>query len=376
MNELIKYVRDVRREFHKIPEPAYKEYRTTELIREKLAELGLELRSFKVVETGGYCDIGNPDEMIVFRADIDGLPIVESEKNRLVSENKGFMHACGHDYHISFGIGLAKAFAKRSCKRGLKIIFQPAEESPDSGGEHISKELDYSVLKKILAVHVSPYIEKGVIKVKPGAMCASSSLVRISIIGPGGHTSAPEKTRDLIYIACNFVANLNEYLRKSVDPQSVFTLAFGKIRGGESHNVIPDRVQLSGSLRTLDENIHKSIEKKIGEFASSFGNLYGIKIEVDIPTYCPPVINSRELFAELNTYCEKSNYPVSLNIEEKAFMGADDFSFYCRFIPGLYMMVGGRYKGELHSPELELDEELIDSTFPFIVGFIDYLLNK
>lgn len=376
MDEVIKYIKDIRREFHKVPEPAYKEYRTTELIREKLEKLGLELKSFNLVKTGGYCDIGSSEEMIAFRADIDGLPILESEKNRVVSENEGFMHACGHDYHISFGIGLAKVFANRKSKRGLKIIFQPAEESPDSGGEYVSKELDYSVLKKILAVHVSPYFRKGVIKVKPGAMCASSSLVRIDVIGPGGHTSAPEKAKDLIYVACSFATNLNEYLRKSIDSQSVFSLVFGKIKGGKSHNVIPDRVQLSGSLRTLDEGVHRSIEEKMKEFASRFGNLYGVEIKADIPTYCPPVINSEELFAELNAYYRESAYPVSLNTEEKAFMGADDFSFYSRVIPGLYMMVGGKYKGELHSPELELDEELIDSAFPFVAGFIDYLLNK
>ncbi|MBO8131832.1 MAG: amidohydrolase [Candidatus Marinimicrobia bacterium] len=377
MYELIEFTKEIRRKLHKIPEPAFKEFKTTKFIEITIRNMGLQFEKFENLLTGGYCKIGNQDNVVLYRTDIDGLPIQESRSNKLKSTHHGYMHACGHDYHTAFGLALLRYFKDKNLKRGLNVIFQPAEESADSGGMYTVKEIDFSKVCCVLGVHMSPYYEKGVIQVKSGPMCASSSLIAFEFKGKGGHTSAPDKSNDLVYIVSEFISHLNDYLRKQIDQEEIFILSFGKIQGGESHNIIPEKVFVGGSLRVLNENVYNKIKDLIKDYVKGYEKLYKIKIDFKIPSYCPPVINNNNLYNNFVRFISQDKeLKETWKIENKVFMGADDFSFYSRIVPGLYFLIGAKKRGELHSPILEFDEDVIDISLPLLTRFVEYLLKK
>ncbi len=368
---------DLRRKLHRIPEIAFQEFETTRLIRETLESWGLKLTPFETVETGGYCDIGEGDGL-AYRSDIDGLPIEEPSEHRICSIHPGRMHACGHDFHTAIGLGILRLLSqqKRNIKGRLRVIFQPAEEAAPGGAETLSKENLFAGIRGILTAHVFPDGKPGEIFVKPGPCCASSTTLKLVFNGPGGHTSRPQETVDLVQVAAQFIAHLKEYVSSRIDQREAFALVFGEIHAGNSHNIIPSELQMRGTLRTFSAETVQTIQRAITRYIQLYQDLYGVEIALSYPTNCPPVRNDPDLYESFVMYMQSAGFQNQLKISPKPSMGADDFSFYLHKLPGLYVLLAGTGKGALHSSELVLPEEIIEAALRYLPGFIIQLLTS
>lgn len=375
---LLKEIIDARRWLHENPELSYKEIATTDFIRKKVRTWNLELKPFASLKTGGYVDVGVGEKPVIgFRADIDALPIEENAGHTIKSKNSGVMHACGHDFHIAFGLGLAKYFSQHPDELNgrLRILFQPAEETIPDGASHIHKEPLFENMTGIFAVHVDNRFKNGQVAIKQGTACASSTLIKLKFIGPGGHTSRPHETVDLIRVTSLYISQLNGYLKSIIDSRDDFTLVFGSIHGGQYHNIIPAEIALTGTLRNFDNEVLKVLLEGIREFSQNFAQLYKLQIDVDIAHSTPAIINDEKMYSDLVHFCREKGYDSHLIEMRKPSMGTDDFAHYLKVLPGLYFQVGGEGFGSSHSGDFQLTEDLIEPALGFLIDYIRYLLK-
>lgn len=373
---LLPEIMEIRRTLHRFPELSFREIKTTELIRRKLKSWGLEFVPFKHLDTGGYCDVG-AGPAIALRSDIDALPIKENPRHEIISRIPGQMHACGHDFHTAVGLGLLKYFAenKEDLPGRLRVIFQPGEEAAPGGAESVVKENIWESVKSIITVHVAPGVQSGKFILHMGPVQASSTSVRINISGPGGHTSKPFKTIDLINVCGFYITQLQSHLAKKTDARDTVAFAFGAVNGGSTHNIIPQRVELRGTIRTLDNQVLADSQNLIRKFSASFANIYGAQINVQFPTTCPATINDRQLAEKFLAFMQVNDKEENLLLPPKPSMGADDFSFYLEKVPGLYLGIGAGGRGVLHSGDLLLDENLLEPAIENMAGFISFLFE-
>jgi len=362
---------DIRRKLHQNPELSWQEYKTTAFIRSVLEGWGLNFQPFMEIKTGGYCDVGE-GETIVFRSDIDALPVTEDSDHVIISQNEGIMHACGHDYHTAIGLGLLRYFQLLPVKYSnkLRVIFQPAEESYPTGAAKVMEDDIWNDVKMFLTTHVHCTIPLGKIGLIRGPANASSTSVQITFKGPGGHTSRPQETVDLIPVAVAFIYQIQNFLKKQINPEEVFVLAFGEIHGGNAHNVIPQIVVLRGTLRTFSTQTSERIMGLIHQLAEKSEIDNKCEITVEFPTNCPSVINDLDLCNQMIKFMLNNSNSDQLVLLPKPSMGADDFSYYLSKAPGLYLNVGGGGKGTLHSGELEFSESLLEVALTYLTGFI------
>ncbi len=377
MEKILPELISIRRELHRFPELSFQEHETTKFIAKTVSAWGLQFHRFKNIDTGGYCDIGKGDTYL-FRSDIDALPINENPDHEIRSENSGIMHACGHDFHTAIGLGLLKYFSiyKERLNGKVRVIFQPAEESVPTGAETVVKEDLWDNVKGILSVHVDPSVDSGKFTLSDGVVHASSTLMTIDISGPGGHTSKPHETVDLISAASFYLVQLQSFLKQSIDPRERFVLAFGSIKGGSAHNVIPQNISIAGTLRTFDNEVLNQIKTLVYHFSSTFEKMYGDEavVNIEFPSSCPASINDSALHKKFSDYMEENAGKADLIASLKPSMGADDFSFYLNKVPGLYLGIGGAGKGVLHSGDLLLNEDLIKPAVKYMAEFISSLL--
>ncbi len=368
---------DIRRNLHTYPELAFQEYETTKYIKKIIESWGLEFIQFQNIDTGGYCEIGEGD-IYCFRSDIDALSIEENQDHKIRSKNAGVMHACGHDFHTAIGLGLLKYFqeCQNELRGKLRVIFQPGEEAAPGGAEKIIKEKIWDNVLGILTVHVDSPLDVGKIILFDGPVQASSTSISIELSGQGGHTSRPNETDDLINIAGNYIVQIQNYIKQKIDSQETVVLAFGYIKGGNTHNVIPQNIQIRGTLRTLDNNILKKSQNLFRNFTKSFEKLYGIKINLNFPTSCPATTNDKELNKKFMEFMGSIDATQEVLLPTKPSMGADDFAFYLDKAPGLYLGIGGAGKGKFHSGDLLLNEDLIEPAIKYISEFIFYLFKN
>ncbi len=361
----------IRRELHSNPELSYKEFNTTSLLEKTLNSWGLKFNRFVNLETGGYCDIGE-GEIIAFRSDIDALPIEEDSSHETCSNIMGVMHACGHDFHTAIGLGLLKYFSenKNHLKNKLRVIFQPAEEAAPGGAELVVKENILENVKSILSVHVDSSLEVSKFIVLDGPVQASSTSIFIDFSGPGGHTSKPSETIDLINVTSFYITQIQSFIQQKIDSRETVAFAFGMISGGSTHNIIPQKIVVRGTLRTHNNDVLKRCFDLMNSFTQNFSDMYGIKIDLKFPTNCPATINNKNLVQKFISYMKSVGKENQLVINVKPSMGADDFSFYGLQVPSLYMQIGAKGSGTLHSKDLILNEDLLFPTLDVLTGFL------
>ncbi|MFH1213641.1 MAG: M20 family metallopeptidase [Candidatus Neomarinimicrobiota bacterium] len=374
IEQIVSEIVPVRRQLHEIPELGYQEFQTTARIAEYLKGNGLAFHRFQNLKTGGYCDVGKGD-IIAFRSDIDALPINEDKNHSVRSQRAGVMHACGHDYHIAFGLALLKYFAnhEEQLKYRLRVIFQPAEESVPGGAVDVLKEDIWEDVKVILTAHVNSDLAPGKVALCANTASASSATIELSFVGPGGHTSRPHETVDLISVTAMFITQINNYLHEHVDPRNPFVLVFGEIKGGSAHNIIPQDVKLRGTLRTFDNSVNRLIISLLQRYCNAFAELYGFKVNLNIPSICPVVRNDRALFNHFREFVNKNSIFDVLIENEKPSMGADDFAYFLEKAPGLYFRIGAGSKGSAHSSSFLADENLLLPGCKGFIEFIEYL---
>src|SRR5688572_5183435 len=301
-----KYLQEIiaiRRHLHMHPELSFQEVKTSEFVWNQLDEMGIPDKQ-KMANTGIVALIKgkNPDKKtIALRADMDALPIVETNKVEYKSQNEGVMHACGHDAHTASLLGAARILneLKNEFEGTVKLIFQPGEEKLPGGASMMIKE---GVLKNpephgIIGQHVMPMIEAGKVGFRSGIYMASTDEIYVTVKGKGGHGAMPHLNIDPVLIASNMIASLQQIVSRSANPTMPSVLSFGKVIANGATNVIPNEVYLEGTFRTLDEKWRSEAHKRIIQLATSVVEGMGGKVDFEIRKGYPALVNNPELTA-------------------------------------------------------------------------------
>lgn len=360
-----------RRDFHMHPELSNREERTSRIVAERLRALGLEDVKTGVGRYGVTALLkgSKPGPVVAVRADMDALPIQETNDVPYKSLTPGVKHACGHDVHTTVELGVAEILSKMrgEINGTIKFIFQPAEEGAPPGEEGgaalMIKEgaLENPRPQAIFGLHVMPTVEVGQIAYNSGPAMASADRFVINIHGKKVHGAYPHDGIDAVVVAAECVTALQTIRSRRIDTSEPLVITVGSIQGGNRYNIVADEVRLEGTVRTLNEDVRKRAQalmrETLGGITSAYGATYNMEyVEGAAVTYNDPKLVEETLPA-LRRLMGESNLT-----SPKPQMGAEDFSYYQKVIPGFFYFlgVGNRAKGitaQIHTPEFDVDEE-------------------
>jgi hippurate hydrolase len=356
----------IRRYIHQHPELSFQEHHTATFISEQLTAWGIS-HTTGIAGTGivGVLEGRTPGaRCIAIRAELDALPIVEANDVPYKSAQEGLMHACGHDVHATCLLGVLRILAtyKTEWEGRIKFIFQPGEEQHPGGGSLMIAEgvLNHPKVDAIFGLHVYPHLPAGTVGFRAGQYMASTDEIHITIRGKGGHAALPHQTIDPIAIAAQVVTSLQQVVSRKSNPVSPCVLSFGRISGGTVNNVIPDTVELSGTLRTMDEGWRANAHALIQDIVDGICKSFGATADIHIPRGYPSLFNDPALTAAASGWAAEylgagQVKPLELR------MTADDFAFYSHKVPGCYFRIGTNAGGKafttsVHNPHFDIDE--------------------
>lgn len=368
-DELYADVLNIRRHLHAHPELSFQEFNTVSFVEEQLRKIGItDIK--RIAGTGLVAHIQGCEpasKCIALRADMDALPITEANDISYVSQNAGVMHACGHDVHTSCLLGAARILHEmRDQFTGtIKLLFQPGEESHPGGASIMIEEgaLKDPVPQAIFGLHVFPNLPAGTVGFRPGRYMASADEIYITIHGKGGHAAQPHQTVDPIAIAALVITGLQQVIARKCDPMSPSVLTFGKIAGGFATNVIPEKVELLGTFRAMDEKWRYEAHKWIKDFTEQTCAAYGATATIEIPIGYPVLFNDPALTDKATNWA--AQYAGAENVHPLEMrMGAEDFAFYTHHVPGCFFRIGTNrnnteYTTPVHNPRFNVDEEAL-----------------
>ncbi|GAB3693187.1 amidohydrolase [Corynebacterium nasicanis] len=351
-----------RRHLHSHPELSHMEYETTEYLEETLRAHGLTPVRFP--GTGLMVDIGpdSPDRL-AFRADIDALAVTELTRLPYASAVPGVSHSCGHDVHTTIALALACALAEQAdtLPQGIRVIFQPAEEVMDGGATDVIAWGGLEGVGSIFSLHVEPKLKVGKVGVRTGAITSAADVLRIKVSGPGGHSSRPHLTNDVVYALSSLVTQLPALLSRRIDPRTATVLVFGSLNAGYAPNAIPESGQLTGTVRTADIATWRILEELLEELIAQVLAPTGCAHELAYQRGVPPVLND-DVATALLADAARSIDPQAV-VQAPQSSGGEDFSWYLEHVPGSMARLGcwsgeGRM-GDLHQGDLLVDERSI-----------------
>jgi len=353
---------DWRRDFHRHPEVAFQEHRTSAVIRQFLEESAIPVRSIAGTGLVGEVQGKTGGRTIALRGDIDALPLAEEGKEGYASLNHGACHACGHDGHMAILMAAARLLVQRKsdfCGR-VVLLFQPSEERIPGGAMPMIKEGALDGVDAVFGLHLWQTMPTGTVGCVKGAMMAASDEFRIELTGRGGHCSMPHLSIDPITAAGNLIVNLNSIVSRNVDPLKSAVLSLGTVHGGVIHNIIPNEVTLTGTVRTFDPQLRDLMEKRIREVVAGTSNACGTQGELQYVRGYPALVNDAAM-AELVLSVARRTLGESKVIEIAPVMGGEDFAYYLQKVPGAFLFFGmGDGTGfPHHHPRFDMDEKAL-----------------
>ena len=361
--EIKKQVVDWRRDFHMHPELGFTELRTSAKVAEVCEKLGYRVRC-GVGRTGVVADFGNGKPVVAIRADMDALPILETNDITYVSQNAGVMHACGHDSHTAMALGAASLLVKEEFSGTVRFLFQPSEEIGDeegiSGAPRMIDDGAMEGVDFVIAQHVDPEAPTGTIAIDAGPCSGGVDSWYGKVIGLGGHGAKPETTIDPFFITAHVIFALNGIVSRRINPFDPAVVSIGSVNGGFTENVIPDHVNLTGTLRYTDFKVQKLIHEEIRrafEIAKTLGGHYELKLE----TGTPPMINDPKA-ADL-IHAVGIDLLGSENVQPFVkTLGAEDFGCFIEHAPGAMFTLGVRIdedRRQIHNPRFDINEDAL-----------------
>jgi amidohydrolase len=365
--DLKEEVIQLRRHFHMNPELSYQESDTSSYICSWLQKNGLSFRK-GIAGTGIISTIkgkAKGNRVLAIRAEMDALPINERNKTEYCSLNPGKMHACGHDAHMAMLMGTAKLLNSITEHFGgtILLIFQPGEEKNPGGARLLieSGELNDPKPDIFIAQHILPELETGKVGYKAGRYMASCDEIYITVTGKGGHAALPGLTTDQIYIASNLVIRLKNRMSELQAIRKIPTvLGIGRISGEGATNIIPEKVYISGTFRTFDENWRSEGLALVRQISAETEAEFGVKIDVNITEGYPVLFNDETLTSKAIDFSAELLGKEKIETYDIR-MSSDDFSFYSALAPSLYFRVGIMKKGtemlKLHTADFDIDED-------------------
>ena len=354
-----------RRDIHAHPEIAFEEHRTAKFVAEKLKDFGLEVET-GIAGTGvvGTLKKGTGNRSIGLRADLDALLINEANEFEYKSKNPGKMHACGHDGHTTMLLGAAEYLSIKGNFDGtIHFIFQPAEENEGGGKVMVDQGLfEKYPVEAVYGMHNIPGMPVGSFAVKPGPIMASFDIFNLRIIGKGGHAAMPQTTIDPILIGTKIVDAYQYIVSRYINPQEPVVLSVTQFHGGDAYNVIPNEIEIKGTVRCFSSKVQASVEKKMEKIASSICSAYGAKSNFEYERRYPATVNSPDEVETSLKVAKGISGDDMVNSSPTPSMGSEDFAFMLQEKPGSYIWIGnGDEKGScmLHNPGYDFNDEIL-----------------
>lgn len=363
----------IRRDLHRIPEPGFQEFKTQQYLLDYIATLPqnhLEIRTWR---TGilVYIHGSAPKRRFGYRADMDGLPIVEQTSYDFQSEHEGYMHACGHDLHMTIGLGVLTHFATHQMTDDLVVIFQPAEEGPGGAKPMLaSAELADWMPDQMIGLHVAPEYPVGTIATRAGILFANTSELFIDMIGTGGHAAYPHKANDMVVAGCQLVGQLQTIIARNINPLDSAVVTIGKVEGGTKQNIIAERARLEGTIRTLSADTMVAVKSRIEALVKGIEAGFECQAEIDWGSNYLQVFNEATLTHEFMDWLGQRS-DVNL-VECTEAMTGEDFGYFLDRIPGFMFWLGVDTPYGLHHAKLEPSEDAIDVAITTITDYLNW----
>lgn len=359
----------IRRHLHAHPELSYKEHNTADYVSGQLKATGLEHSRMSVTGITGILKGRKPGNgpVIALRADMDALPIHELNEVPYKSANQGVMHACGHDFHITSLLGTLRILKELESEFSgeVKFIFQPAEELAPGGALMMINDgvLENPRPRNIIGQHVMPELPAGKIGFHSGMYMASVDEIYLTITGKGGHAAAPHQVIDPVIISSEILVMLQQLVSRRTNPLLPAVLSFGRFIADGVHNVIPDKVTIDGTLRTMDEKWRREAHELIRSTITEYATCMGAKADVYIKEGYPVLYNEPALTADTRKWAEAFLGKEQV-VDIPKWMAGEDFARYSHLLDSCFYRLGVQYPGEekvtpLHTATFDPDEEAL-----------------
>lgn len=375
------YAVKIRRHLHRYPEVSTQEFQTQAYIAGILEEYQIP---YKTYGTGIIATLGDGGRCVALRADMDALRVCEDTGAPFRSENEGIMHACGHDMHTAMLLGAAMILKAEEKELGgtVKLVFQPSEEKRPGGARLLLPYLmEPPVPQAIFGQHILPDLPVGQIGIRPGAFFASSDNIIFAIEGKGTHAAMPQSGSDPILAAVALIQYYQTIITKFRDPLIPAVLSVTSIHGGSANNVIPDRVEVMGTVRTHDNELRHHIFELIHRKSPAICELYGCRFVPDMPwNGLPPLVNDAELTGRVKSVAREI-VRVQNVVESSPLTLGEDFAIYLQELPGAFWTLGVRppetdRMPPLHNPKMNPDERALPVGIEMLVATCLDFLNK
>jgi amidohydrolase len=377
-----KEIIDLRRRIHQHPEIGFAVEQTAALVIEKLRDYGIHTEQ-GIGRTGVIGNIQGhfPGPTIALRADMDALPIQETSAVSYRSVNDGAMHACGHDGHVAMLLGVAHALSSMTnhIHGNVRFIFQPSEEK-DGGAREMIADGCLEGVDEIYGIHLWNYLSFGKVGSIAGPILAATDSIQFKILGKGGHGALPQGTVDAVVVAAHLITAIQTIVSRNSDPLREAVITIGAISGGTTHNVIADRVEMEGTVRTFSKEQREMIKSRLTELVRGVGTAFGAEIILKVEEGYPAVINDESCYEKVMAAAK--TIVGDLAIKFPPFMGGEDFSYYLENIPGCFLFVGSspgnKPAGSLphHCSTFDIDERALAIGASVYLELIDQLLMK
>jgi amidohydrolase len=357
----------IRRDLHMHPEIGFDVFRTADLVGMELQKLGMKVRK-GIGKTGvvGDMEVPGATKRIALRADMDALPIQELGTAPYRSRVDGKGHMCGHDVHTAILIGTARAMTvlKNQLKANIRFVFQPSEESFPTGAAAMVDDGVLDGVDEIYGMHVCPTLEVGRFGICQGAATAQGDAFDIEIIGKGGHGAEPHRTIDPILIGCQYVTLLQSIVARNVDPLESAVISVTQFHGGTAFNIIPERIKLSGTVRTFKPDIQERVREKMESILAGITSSHGARYTLSYKNVFPLTYNHKECIDKALPIAEELVGSKNVVFPHPPDLGSEDFAYYSQKVPACFINLGCRndLKGIVnfcHHPQFDVDEDCI-----------------
>ncbi|QYA03781.1 M20 family metallopeptidase [Rhizobium sp. B21/90] len=355
---------EIRRDIHAHPEIGFDTFRTAQLVADELRALGLDPKT-GVGRTGVVATItgGRPGPCVILRADMDALPIAEQTGLAFASTIPGAMHACGHDIHTAALLGAASALLRISSELAgsIRLIFQPAEETQESGAAAMIADGAADGADLAVAFHNRPETPAGKIVLNRGASTASSDEFKVIVHGKSGHAARPHAAIDPIVAAAHMITQLQTLISREMDPSTSAVLTIGHIQGGATQNIIPDSCMFEGTVRCRSPESRDLAEASFSRICQGAAAALNVSVDIDYVRGAPPLMNDDRL-VDRATEALGMQFGVLPLVEQGSSFGAEDFSYFSERLPSIQIFIGSGQPGRddrVHNSDYQPDESCI-----------------
>ncbi|UXR33385.1 amidohydrolase [Staphylococcus simulans] len=357
--------------FHQHPEVSYQEYDTTARLKEILESYEIKIIDYPL-DTGLVAEIGEGETIVALRTDIDALPIEEQVDSEITSQNKGVMHACGHDIHMASILGAALLLKEKEAELPgrVRILFQAAEEV-GSGAQQMVEAGVLEGVKAVTGFHNDPTLKVGTLAIKPGAMTSAVDRFFIRIKAKGGHAAKPEESNDPMIILGQLLTSVQSIVSRNVSAFDSAVVTIGEVSAGNTWNVIPDSARIQGTVRTFNNETRALAEQRLQSICDGLASAFNTEIELEYIHLPNAVMNHETLTQIAQEAAEETGYKVEQLSQPKTI--GEDFSAMSDTVPGVFSFIGSQSDYDLHHPKYNPNEDILKKAPEFLANLVQKL---